>query len=214
MSSLWNQTAAELLEATASRQPTPGGGSVAALSGAFGVGLLHMALSISQHKAQKAGGDLSESAHHSLEALSELQTQLRDLADDDVKVFERYMAALKLPKDSEEDKKTRQQALKDAGAAARQTPLAIAQRCLEALQHAQNTVSATDNGVMSDVGAGAALLRGAADAALLTLDINIVNLKEPQKSEWQSQRTALANEIAALSDAVIRQVQQKILITL
>ncbi len=208
--SLWIQSADQLLSATASHQPTPGGGSIAALSGAFGTGLVAMALSISERKAHKKGGKLSACAQQGTAQLSEQQAQLKALADADVSVFAQYIAAAKLPKDTSEQQQTRQHALAQAGAAARQTPLAIAQVCVQALQTAQAILADIDKGVVSDVGAGAALLRGAADAALLTLDINVLHLKGEEQAHWQAQRRALAQQAADLSGQLLAQVGEKI----
>ena len=208
--SLWNQTAADLLKATASHQPTPGGGSVAALSGAFGAGLLSMALTISRNKARKAGQELSPGLLASLERLGTIQARLQALADEDVAVFRKFVDATKLPKASEEEKQARAQALAAAGEAARSTPLEIADQCVQALTEAEGTVREVHPEVVSDIGAGAALLRGAIDAALLTVDINLLRLSDEEKAPLQAQREKLEREGHERAQRLLKQAQKQI----
>ena len=50
--SLWSVRADELLARTTSADPTPGGGSIAAVTGALGVGLMQMALAVTGDPAR------------------------------------------------------------------------------------------------------------------------------------------------------------------
>ena len=208
--SLWNQTAADLLGATASHKPTPGGGSVAALSGAFGVGLLSMALTISRNKAQKAGKELSPELSATLERLQTIQARLQALADEDVAVFRKFVDATKLPSDTDEQKQARADALAAAGEAARATPLEIARQGVQALAEAEGTVSEVHPEVVSDIGAGASLLRGAIDAALLTVDINLLRLSEEEKVPLQAEREKLEQQGHERAGRLLKQAQKQI----
>ena len=207
---LWDQTAADLLKATASHKPTPGGGSIAALSGAFGVGLLSMALTISRNKARKAGQDLSPELSATLDRLQTIQARLQALADEDVAVFRKFVDATKLPKDSDEEQQARADALAAAGEAARATPLEIATQCVQALAEAEGTVTEVHAEVVSDIGAGAALLRGAIDAALLTVDINLLRLSEEEKAPLQTRRDELAQQGQERAARLLKQAQKQI----
>lgn len=174
---LWNRTAQDLLEATTSHQPTPGGGSVAALSGAFGVGLVCMALNITRRKRPEQAVSL----RGPLESLLGLQAELRTLADQDVQVFRSYVDAIRLPKETDEDKQARSVALDRAGQQARDVPLRVAEVAVEGLALAAEMLEQTHPEVQSDVGAGAALLLGTLHASLLTLDINLRHLDEEKR---------------------------------
>lgn len=207
---LWNQTAAALLSATASHKPTPGGGSIAALSGAFGTGLLSMAMTISSRKAQKAGNELPPELSATLERLQAIQARLQVLADEDVAVFRKFVDATKLPKETDEDKQRRAEALAAAGEAARNTPLEIAAQCVQALAEAEGTVREVHPEVVSDIGAGAALLRGAIDAALLTVDINLLRLPDEEKAPLQAQRDQLEREGHERAQRLLKQAQKQI----
>lgn len=181
---LWNRTAQDLLEATTSHQPTPGGGSVAALSGAFGVGLVCMALNITRRKRPEQASALREP----LESLLGLQAELRTLADQDVQVFRAYVDATRLPRDTDEDRQARHAALDRAGQQARDVPLRVAQVAVDGLALAAEVLEQTHPEVQSDVGAGAALLLGTLHASLLTLDINLRHLDEEKRRSMEELR--------------------------
>ena len=201
---LWTRPAQDLLDATSSRQPTPGGGSVAALSGAFGAGLVLMAARISLHKAQKAGNTPDPALTAALDTLEGVQDRLHRLADEDVAVFRGYVDATRLPRSTDEEKAARRAALDRAGEAARAAPLGTAQACIEALEQAQACLEHVHPEVISDVGAGAALLRGALEAALLTLDINLRHLEAEEQARLRAQRGELSARGEALAAGVVQ----------
>lgn len=214
--SLWNQTAAELLDATASAQPTPGGGSVAALSGAYGAGLLSMALNITHakalKKAQRAAERAGEAADlpappQALEVIGGVRTRLRALADEDVAVFRQFVAAARRPGGTPEADAEREGALAEASEAARAVPLEIARQCAAALAAAEGLAGEVHPEVVSDVGAGAALLRGAAQAALLTFEINLRSLSSDERARLSAQRDALERECAERAGRVLGEVR-------
>lgn len=201
---LWNRTAQDLLEATTSHQPTPGGGSVAALSGAFGVGLVCMALNITRRKQPEQAGALREP----LESLLGLQAELRTLADQDVQVFRAYVDATRLPRDTDEDKQARRAALDRAGQQARDVPLRVAQVSVEGLTLAAGVLEQTHPEVQSDVGAGAGLLLGSLHASLLTLDINLRHLDEEQRRALEEQRDFYGARGEALATQVLARTRE------
>lgn len=201
MPSLWDQTASSLLDQTSGHKPTPGGGSVAALSAAFGAGLLLMAAEITRRKARTPLPELERPVAE----LRTAQGRLRDLADEDVAVFRAFVAATRQPGGPERD-----QAMAQALAAARQTPLEIARQSAAALAQARALLAQVHPEVISDVGAGAALLRGGVQAALLTLDINLRELTPDELAEWQTKRDELDRATAADSEATLRLTREKL----
>lgn len=207
---LWNQTAQQLLMATASEQPTPGGGSMAAMSGAYGAALVIMALKVSRQKAQKKGGDLSADGLEALSQLTRFQLRLQELADEDVAAFEEYMYARKLPKDTEEHKEQRRQTTTQVANRMLHIPYEVAELCTSALYQAMDCVAAADKGVVSDVGAGAALLYGAVEAALLTLDINIAGLEGGRYRQWLDDRNEKAQQASDAYQDIVYNTRQKI----
>ena len=209
MTSLWTQSASDLLHAASSHQAAPGGAGTAALTGAFGAALIHMAAVITLQKARKAAEEQADLPER-MASVEKLVLRLRQLADQDVAVFGEFVEASRLPRDTQAEQEERAEALSTAGDAARQTPLNIARTALEALHAAEELLPGTHAEVISDVGAGAALLRGSVDAALLTLDINLRRLTDEERRPLQQERERLAAQAHAVSARVLMASQARI----
>ncbi|WP_084047775.1 cyclodeaminase/cyclohydrolase family protein [Deinococcus hopiensis] len=195
MSSLWPQPASDVLEAVASRRPAPGGGATAALTGSFGTALLSMAGAIT---VRKRGED--EALARTLAHLSELRGRLQTLADEDVAVFRAYVDASRRPKGTEQERHGREAALRAAGQAAMNVPLTLARTVVEALSLAPGLAGQSHPEVVSDVGAGAAILEGALHAALLTVEINLPHVSVEERAVIGAERNRLearGHELAA-----------------
>ena len=106
----------EFAEVTASPAPAPGGGSVSALAGAFAAALAEMVAHLTAGREQYAGAQ-TEMAYI-LDELPSLRRRLLYAVDRDSRAFDRYMAALALPKETEEERMARtcamQEGLKEA----------------------------------------------------------------------------------------------------
>jgi methenyltetrahydrofolate cyclohydrolase len=182
--SIWDLSLREALEQTASASPTPGGGSIAPVTGSFGLGLVLMALEISASKQPSAAASA---------ALSKGQGLLQDLqpfVDRDVQVFQSYMTALRLPKQTQEEQAARDTARAAASLEAARTPLQAAEACLRALIFAQSSAKHIHKNVWSDLLAGADLLLGALKAVLRTVDINLPMLKDEAARQAMAERAA------------------------
>ena len=205
---VWSAGLAEFREATASAEPTPGGGSVASVSATLGLGLVIMALEISMKRKDAIRPEdmkaLTEEARALMGRLS------RD-ADDDVQAFRAYMAALKLPKQSEEEKAWRKEALQTASRRATEAPLLAARHMVEALRLAKAAAPLAHAHVVSDVGAGAGLLDGALKAVLFNVDVNLPSLTDAgARSAWGEERAALAKEGVELGSEVLTIVARRL----
>ena len=205
MSSLWSQPTQDVLEAVASRRPAPGGGATAALTGSFGAALLSMAGNITAKKRGEAG-----ELEPVLARLTELRGHLQTLADDDVAVFRAYVDASRLPKETEEERQGRREALAADGQAAMDVPLRLARTVVEALDMAPWLAGEVQAEVVSDVGAGAAILEGALHAALLTVDINLPHVPAEELAGIEAERERLAVQGQQLAAKALRLTRQRI----
>jgi formiminotetrahydrofolate cyclodeaminase len=189
---LWSAVLADFREATASADPTPGGGSVAGVSATLGLGLVIMALEISARRKdagepEKTGGLITEARA--------LMGELSADADRDVLAFQDYMAAARLPKLSEEEKQQRRAALDAATRRATEAPLLAGRHIVEALRLAELAAPLAHLHVVSDVGAGAGLLEGALKAMLFNVDVNLPSLSDAgMQAACGQERTALAGQ--------------------
>lgn len=198
--SLWNCTAAELLVRASSADPTPGGGSVAAVTAAFGFALLQMAIGVTL-----ATPDIATDAHANLvdaQAHSQaLQRDAIDAVDRDVTEFDAVMAAYRLPRETEAERDARSQAIDDATVTATRGPLRLAEGAVAGIELVNGIEPLIKSTIVSDAQAGRDLLRGAALAALRTADINLVALEGRGHSEaptLRRRRDAVASAAAGL----------------
>lgn len=203
--SLWDLNARDLLARTASAAPTPGGGSVAGVTAALGLGLVVMALEVSANHKNAAPGvpDLLGRAR-------DLLPQLAQGADEDARAFEGYMAALGLPKVTEQEKAARKEALQAAALEASRVPLTAGLHTLSALELASEAAELSAGNVVSDVGAGAALLGGALQASLLGVDINLAHVPPERRPELEAERRRLQARGEDVERAVLERVAARL----
>lgn len=175
---IWKMSLSGFLDATSSESPTPGGGSVSAVCGALGLGLVIMALEITIR-----GTPSSQETESLLNEARKLLEEVKTRADEDVAVFNAYMSALRLPKSTDEEKDNRKRALKAATIRATEVPLQTARNLHSSLLLASRAVEFSKVHVLSDVAAGADLLLGAILASLRNVDINVASLKDAALAE-------------------------------
>jgi formiminotetrahydrofolate cyclodeaminase len=159
---------ADLRARTAGSSPTPGGGSVAAVTAAFGCALVLMALEITARRDPSVGDAIATG--------KSLLDRLADAADHDVELFEDYLRARRLPRSTEEERATRQTAVVAASVAATEGPLAAAATAVQALEWAFSVLPVVTGTVVSDVRAGADLLLGSVLATLRGAQANVAQL--------------------------------------
>ncbi len=164
-------------EETAAESPAPGGGSVAAYVGALGAALGTMVANLSAHKRgwDARWNEFSEWAVKG----EKLRNELLFLVDEDTRAFDRIMAAMGLPKGSDEEKKARKQAITDATKGAINTPLRTMQVCVESMALMR---AMSEHGLpasVSDAGVGALCARAGALGAYLNVRINCAGLDDP-----------------------------------
>lgn len=105
INNLTDLTVTKFCEVTASEAPTPGGGSISALSGALAASLAEMVANLSLPKDGSPSPEFSAIK----EKASSLQTRLLTLVEKDAESFDCVMAAFKLPKATEEEKQQRKE---------------------------------------------------------------------------------------------------------
>ncbi|MEM7443410.1 MAG: cyclodeaminase/cyclohydrolase family protein [Pseudomonadota bacterium] len=202
--SLWHIGLAEFRDRTASDAPTPGGGSAAMVSATIGLGLVIMALRVSIKRA-----DRPELLEQLIVKGERLLNELSAHVDADVAVFEAYMDALKLPRETDEHKQARRQRLAEAAVAATEVPLNAAQSTLEALELARQAMDMAHKSIVSDAGAGGAILHGALTAVLYNVDINLGSIRNAEDAESYRTSRAHLQRAADQRHAVIRKLMQE-----
>ena len=169
---------ADVLDAFATTDPVPGGGSAAALAGAIGTSLLLMVAAMPKTKtgAPEETADLAEAATR----LHPLRNQLLELVDRDSDAYKQVMDAYRLPKASDVEKASRQDAIERAMRSATATPLDTMRACQQALRGAVTVAANGNRRTTSDVGVGVELLVAALRGARMNVDINLAALDDQE----------------------------------
>ncbi len=166
----------EFIDLTASDAPAPGGGSAAALCGAVGTGLGLMTASLTVGKKKYAS--VEEELRCVLTEGKPLLDELTNGIDRDTEAFNVVMAALSLPKLSDEEKALRRSAIEDATKEATLVPLGLMERCEEATALLERLQGKINPNCASDLGSGAVLVKAALQCAWLNVRINVGGLRD------------------------------------
>ena len=161
----------DVLRSIASSEPTPGGGSVAALSlaHAHSLSLMVARLTLAKekwvegHDAAKATIELSEPALE--EAIL--------LAISDSEAFESVMSAYRLPKETEEEKKQRSEEIRNATIGAALAPLNTASSAQKLLSNLEKQSASCNPNALTDLASASEMALSAAKIASLNVRINL-----------------------------------------
>jgi formiminotetrahydrofolate cyclodeaminase len=206
---LTNRTVGDFLDALASSAPAPGGGSVAALSGALGAALVSMVCNLTLGKPKYA--DVQADIGTLIDRSETLRHELTDLLEADVAAYTRVSAAYKMPRETPEDKSTRSAAIQEALKKATLVPVQVAESCVAILDLCTLAAEKGNVNAVSDVGVAALM----AEAALFSAALNVtINLNAIQDSafcaEMRHKLDALLAGKSALKDQVYDLVVSKL----
>ena len=166
-----NEGYMDVLRSIASSEPTPGGGSVAALSlaHAHSLSLMVARLTLAKekwvegHDAAKATIELSEPALE--EAIL--------LAISDSEAFESVMSAYRLPKETEDEKKQRSEEIRNATIGAALAPLNTASSAQKLLSNLEKQSASCNPNALTDLASASEMALSAAKIASLNVRINL-----------------------------------------
>jgi glutamate formiminotransferase/formiminotetrahydrofolate cyclodeaminase len=180
--------------------PAPGGGSIAALTGALGAALTSMVANLTQGKA-------SPTIELELLAIAEAAQQVKDAlilaVDEDTLAFNGYMDALRLPKGSDEEKQRRTAAMQAGLKEAVAVPFATAQHSLEAMRLADRVARAGNPNSLTDALVGCAAAFAGVRGGLWNVMINLKDIKDAAfVDDMRSRCQTLQNEAQGLMTRV------------
>ncbi len=188
-------------ELVASSNPVPGGGSVAAHSGMLAASLGQMVCNLTLGKKKYA--DVEARVEEIKSEFVRLGSWLRAFIVEDARSFDAVMQAFKLPKETDEEKAARKQAIDSATRGAILVPIETAKASREVLKLLAELVKIGNQNALSDVGVGAQLALTAAKGASYNVAINLSSLAdEKEAAQFQSETTKIVDEAKSLADAI------------
>jgi methenyltetrahydrofolate cyclohydrolase len=182
---LTQKTVLSFLNELASSSPAPGGGSVAALSGAIGAALTSMVCNLTIGKKKYA--DVEADMKAVLGQAEELRSRFTGLIDRDTAAFNRVMDAFGLPKETDAQKALRSVAIREATMEATLVPLEVMKHCIDGLALTQQAVASGNVNSVSDAGVSALMLGAACEGAALNVRINLNGLENAEFVSWKAQ---------------------------
>lgn len=186
----------DFLEKIAAKTPTPGGGSVSAAVGAMGAALGVMTARYSESTEPE-------------QALDELKNEFLTLVDADAEAYGQVNSAMALPKDSEDTKRRRKEALQIALGEASEVPLKgmlLANRGLQALA---DLTPRCNKHLTSDLSASATFLESALNGCAENVRVNAVSLTDKvRRARLEKERTRLLEEGKGLREQIRKGVEQ------
>lgn len=207
--SIYEKTLNEYLDVAASKSPTPGGGSVSAVVATNAAAMVCMVANLTLGK--KGYDDVQGLAQEIVDGCTALIAQLKDLTARDMKAFDIFMVAWRMPATTDAEKKAKDDAMEQAAQNASQVPLDICKVCLEILKFAARLAPVGNKGAISDVGVGAYVAEAALKACMLSVDINLPSIQTASfKQTLVSERARLFTEAEELKLLALADVKKRL----
>ena len=200
---LVNLSLQEFANETASESPAPGGGSIAAYIGSLGISLATMVANLSAHKKgwDKRWKEFSAWA----EKGQKIKDELLYLVDEDTNAFNKIMEAFSLPKSSEQEVKTRSEAIQNATKYATEVPLKTMILAYSSFPIIKAMAEIGNPNSISDAGVGALCARSAVIGAYMNVRINAAELKdEVFKKEILAKAEKIKNDAIKEEEAILK----------
>ncbi|PAB59318.1 cyclodeaminase/cyclohydrolase family protein [Anaeromicrobium sediminis] len=197
----------EFLNKTASNEPVPGGGSIAALSGGIAAALTEMVANLTVGKKKYV--EVEEEMKEIAKKAEEFRTEFVLDIDRDSDAFNEVMDAFKLPKETDEDKAKRREAIQAGSKSASLVPLSVAKKALEIMEIIEVVVVKGNQNAVTDGAVAAMMSRTAVLSALYNVKINLGSIKDEAFVEEVS---AQVEEIESKVEEVEKRILGKVVL--
>ena len=197
--SLASKNLYEFANETAAESVAPGGGSIAAYVGALGASLATMVANLSSHK--RGWDDKWEFFSDWAVKGEKLKEELIHLVDEDTAAFNKIIAAIRMPKGTDEEKQIRAKAIEDATKYAIEVPFKTMQLADEVFEVAEIMIEKGNPTSVTDAGVGALCARAASVAAYMNVLVNCKDLDDKAYVEKISKKASQLKERALKKEA-------------
>jgi glutamate formiminotransferase/formiminotetrahydrofolate cyclodeaminase len=208
-SKLIGLTLSGFADETASESPAPGGGSISAYVGSLGISLATMVANLSSHK--KGWDDRWQEFSQWAAKGQQLKKELLQLVDADTAAFNQIMMAFAMPRNSEQEKTARKQAIQDATKRAIEIPFKVMEISLASMVVIKAMAETGNPNSVSDAGVGALCARTAVLGAFMNVRINAADLEDKVFVDGViAKGRQMETDVIAQEAEVLRIVNEKI----
>ncbi len=200
---LWKMRVRDFLNELASQSPAPGGGSVAALSGALSAALASMVSNLTFLK--KGFEDRREEMEEMGVKAQKLKDQFLSLMDRDTDAFNKLMEAFKISKKDP----AREEKIEEATKEATMVPLETLKTSAELLSLAEVAIEKGNPNSVSDSAGVAIMARAAAEEAYLNVLINLPSIKDGEfKKKVKEEAERILREVVERAEGLTKKVEE------
>ncbi|MGA1868492.1 MAG: cyclodeaminase/cyclohydrolase family protein [bacterium] len=197
------------IEDASSGNPTPGGGSIAGMTGALAASMCNMVCNFTIGK--KAYLNVEEKVRSIFEQSTALMKELLNLTVEDTEVYSLVSEAYCLPKNTDEEKKVRGARIQDACKKALSVPEKIMEKAYTLLTLLEELVDKGNKNLITDTGVSALLSAAAIDAAVLNIKINLKFINDQDFVQSKEKRIAeIKEDYLTKRDIIMNKVNQLI----
>lgn len=195
----------EFMQTLGSDAPAPGGGSAAALSASMGASLVMMVAQLTIGKKKYAEYD--EEMKEVLKDATDAQDWLLTAIDKDTEAFNDVSAVFSMPKETDEDKAKRREAMQVALKGAAKSPYSMMEAMLEMLKITDRAIGKSNTNAASDLGVAALSLKSGLQSAWLNVLINLSSIKDEEfVKEYRTEGEVILKEGCALADKIYEEI--------
>lgn len=198
-SALVRRTVTDFTDEVSRDSPAPGGGSVAALSGALGAALASMVANLTHGKegTEERDAELARIA----EEAQQIKDRLVTAVDADSQAFQAFMDALRLPQATPEEKALRAAKMQEGLKAAVAVPWATAMDCYAAMKLGRRVAEIGNPNSLSDGAVGVQMGYAGVRGGLWNVLINLKDITDAgYVAEKKEACARLLGEAKALAD--------------
>lgn len=205
-----DKSCSEFIEELSSKAPVPGGGGASAYAGALGMALGSMVGNLTLGKKKYA--DVQDEIKELIIKSQDIIENLKKLVLKDAEVFYPLSQAYGLPKETEEEKKAKEDAIQKAVVAATMVPLEIARYCLKAIELHEEYARIGTRIAISDVGVGVIFCKAALQGAKLNVLINTKIMKDMElKNRIEKELNEIVEKGTMKADKVYSDVEKMLI---